>query len=227
VLYVNATKQHAAIYDPPKVRELCSLNVKRKSVTFRSGQVMDWPSGLRYALVFKGSLGPNGLRGDLLVVGGAYDGQVSPTELAFYPVDTALDFPDTSRQGVYANVRAGLGTRDLLGDELILLKNRGRLVALWTDFEGAPNGPYLADSVTQHGDTTRIDGTWGLVDRPWAFSRVFLLNSGAPGPHPDTSQSTSVARPTWLRKVDDLAGFFGPSNTILCSDTEREKQGAE
>jgi hypothetical protein len=228
VLYLNGANGRAVLYDPPKASDLCSVSIKGKIVTFRSGQLVDWPSGTRYSLAFKGSLTPRGMRGQLLVVGGAYDRRVSSSEFSFYAIDAEADSADGPPQGVYSSVRAVPETGDLLGDELMLIKSGGRRLALWTDYEGAPSGPYWAESLRQRGDTVMVAGTWGLVERPWAFARVFVLGYNRAATQPDTSRSTPEANspPTLLAKTYDLVGFLAPSNATPCSGAERNEQGS-
>ena len=207
---------------------MCSLKVKGKSVTFLSGRYMLWQVNSPFNLAFKGSLTAGGMRGEVAVVGGGYEGHVSPIELQHYPIDTLAGSAD-ELEGVFAAVRMHQETGDLDGDELMLAKSDGRLLALWTSYEGAPNGPYLADSlVSQDGDTTKIVGHWD-PDKPWqTFSAAFFLKPRHPALRPDTSGAAAEAegRPRPLSKVAKLSQFFSSSNTVRCSgDQPVERQG--
>jgi len=225
VLYVDAEEQRGVTYDPPEALELCSLSAKGKTVSFRTGQYTLWQAGTPYSMAFKGALDASGIHGQLLVVGGVYSGRVAPIELTYYPVDVGAD---SALEGVYRSVQVYQETGDLGGDELMLFRSKGRLLALWNSYGGAPNGPYLADSlVNQHGDTTDIVGRWD-PDKPWeTFSLAFLL-SGRPAARPDTSDTTSGAetRPRQLSKTTDVSRFFAPPNSTRCSGTQPAVQGS-
>jgi hypothetical protein len=109
-------------------------------------------------------------------------------------------------------------TGDILGDELMLIKSGGRFLGLWTDYGGAPSGPYLADSVSEHGDTTVLEGHFE-ADKPWwPFSRAFFLGPRPPASALDTSTTSFVpdSVPAPLTKTAELAEFFGLSKTIPC-----------
>ena len=182
VLFIGAHGE-AVSYDPPDLLTLCDLRVQRDSAFLETGR-MAASSALDFNLVIRGSLTASGLSGTLRRVGRnmRQSGPV-PIGLTRYSVDTSANRTHTGPAGLYDSVRVVPENGDVLGDELLLVPTADGLVALWTDYEGGPDGPYRADSVSMRNDSVRIVlNEYGLFTqrRLRPLTRVFVLRSGVP-----------------------------------------------
>ncbi len=184
VLFVRAPGE-GFTYDPPELLNVCNLSVQGSdSVLLQTGRMTEASSGLEFNLLIRGSLTASGIRATLRRVGRnmRQSGPV-PIGLTRYSVDTSANRTHTGPAGLYDSVRVVPENGDVLGDELLLVPTADGLVALWTDYEGGPDGPYRADSVSMRNDSVRIVlNEYGLfTQRPLRpLTRVFVLRSGVP-----------------------------------------------
>ena len=94
-------------------------------------------------LLIRGSPTASGISGNLRRVGwqGRQSGAI-PITLIRHAMDTAANRSRTGGpSGLYGLVRSMGETGDLLGDELLLVPTPDGFVALWTQYEGGPDGP--------------------------------------------------------------------------------------
>jgi hypothetical protein len=194
---------HGAVaYDPPTFLASCAVSVRGDTVSFRTGRLTQGSSGLGFNLVFRGSQDTAGLRGWVQRTGRSmeHSGPV-PLVLTRYAIDTASNQADTVPSGLYTALRGFPETGDILGDELLLLRTSRGPLALWTAYEGGPDGPYPADSVQVSGAAiTIVLNEHGLLapGTPRRTSRTFLL-----GPVPSRqprADGTQLTRSVSLRE---------------------------
>jgi len=184
VLFVRAPGE-GFTYDPPELLNVCALRVQGSdSVLLQTGRMTEASSGLEFNLLIRGSLTASGIRGTLRRVGRnmRQSGPV-PIGLTRYSVDTSANRTHNGPAGLYDSVRVVPENGDVLGDELLLVPTADGLVALWTAYEGGPDGPYRADSVSVRNDSVRIVlNAYGLFTQPplRPVARVFALKSGVP-----------------------------------------------
>lgn len=193
-------------YDPPRGRALCQLKVQGDSVVFMTGEMTE--SSERYQLAFRGVLTDSGMTGTLIVYGARSDPLILPTRFKRLAVNETGVASDTAADGLYSGVRREeSGT--LNGNELLMLRTRQGVLALFTIYADVPFGPSLADSVRIHGDTVDFVTTiWG----PTApFSRRFILTRKAAG---------QPLEQGYLRRVASVAQLFRPEQSAPCLPPE-------
>jgi len=210
VLFVDA-HGNAVTYDPPVLVTVCDLRVRRDTVFLQTGRMTEASSGLDFNLLVRGALTTSGMSGSVLRVGRNMpkSGPV-PIEFTRYVVDTVASTTKTGLSGLYGRSRGVPETGDVLGDELLLVPTKERLVALWTEYAGGPDGPYRADSVTVQNDSVRIVmNAYGLFTQPplRPLTRVFALRSDGP------PRSGSETGP--LERRATLQQFLAPAQAAV------------
>jgi hypothetical protein len=155
VLFID-DRGRAVSYDPPNILGLCALAVDGDRVTFRTGLMTEWSSGMQFTLAFGGVLSGGDISGTVHRAGRNIDTLTASLRLVRYSIDSSASRPDGGLSGLYSALQGNQETGDVEGDELLLVNTTRGLVALWTDYEGAPDGPYAADSVAVRGQTVRI-----------------------------------------------------------------------
>lgn len=186
---------NAVTYDPPNLLSLCSLSVRADSVSLRTGQMTEWSSGLAFTLSIEGVLKPAGISGTAQQAGRNISRGPVPIRMTRYTVDTTTSRSDSALLGFYSALRYIPENGDVLGDELLLARTTTALVALWTEYAGAPDGPYAADTVTIHGNRVRIVlNAHGLyTQRPLPpLERTFALRTLGPARRPVAGDSSLV-----------------------------------
>jgi hypothetical protein len=160
-----------------------------------------------YQLAFRGVLTDSGMTGTVVVYTARSDPEVLRARFRRVPLRAAGVASDTEAEGLYATVNRLPETGGLNGNELLVLRTRKGVMALYTVYADGPFGPSLADSVRIHGDTADIVTTiWG----PTApFSRTFILSRHAEQP-PTQPVPVDRTKPIVLRRVTSVAQLFGP-----------------
>ncbi len=218
-IYVNRSLQ-AVTYDPPDVHVLCGLTVDRDSVAFTTGVLTYLSTSDNYTLSFRGALTATSMSGTLQMIGRPFDGRTFPILFTHQAIDTATTAGDSAVEGRYLSVRGVPQTGDILGEELLLIKGIGHFIALYTTIQGAPDGPYPADSLQIEGDrVVMVAHPYGAEN---AVKRLFLLTSGAPVPAPATSPATPSVTP--LQKTASVPELFAPSRAVHCPHATPSKR---
>ena len=166
-------------YDPPRGRALCQLKVQGDSVAFMTGEMTE--NSERYQLAFRGLLTDSGMAGTLVVYSPRSDPLLLPTMFKRVASPETGVAADTAADGLYSGVKRE-GSGNLNGNELLMLRTRRGVLALFTIYADVPFGPSLADSVRIHGDTVDFVTTiWG----PTApFSRTLHPDAAGPPANP-------------------------------------------
>jgi hypothetical protein len=208
-LFVDAVPK-GITYDPPRVRALCSLSFDHGAVAFTTGK-MTYSVGGRHPLAFRGVWNGGGIEGTLsmFAIGGA---RVVSTRLTHY----ALDYVGQELTGIYTAVSYHGETGDLTGDELLLFKSGGKLMGLYTSYEGGPDGPFPAESVRTAGDTVTFS-TVGYATQQ-RTPRVFVLVA-------DSTHSNGGGIPRRLAKRATISEFLSPSSAEPCTTNSPPRRG--
>lgn len=217
LVYVTVGSR-AATYRDAEVSSICNLQVHRDTVRFLTNELPQWPDFRRFRFSFAGRLVHDSIIGVLGTVGSTHDSVTFSAQFRIFPKDSITTSSDSAIEGVYASVRAVQEAGDVLGDELLLVKTKGRFAAFHTEFAGVPIGPEPADSLEWHGDTVTIINSrrpkYTFVLHPAGFT-IDTASIG-PGRGGDTVD---------LTKREGVADLFGPAISDPCSSPASTKVG--
>jgi len=101
---------------------------------------------------FKGTLDPSGLRGLITWVEEASARVTSKVSVDLQPV-SANDLSAPEVSGLYSNLHYIQRSGDLTGRDVLILGLGPRPKILITRYEGAPQGPFVVESLRVSGDT--------------------------------------------------------------------------